>query len=134
MSVAGGLSGLDGRCLHEYSVADVRPRIEAYVTWLKKELSETDGSLPQTLRSSPVRKDKDDILRSVPGVGESLSLALLSQLPELGTLMERGGYARRIHSPLSGCQCGRTLGRRCGACQGRSLNSLTFWASHASRG
>ena len=32
---------------------------------------------------------KDDILRSVPGVGEQLSLALLSQLPELGTLNRR---------------------------------------------
>ena len=34
-------------------------------------------------------REKDDILRSVPGVGEQLSLALLSQLPELGTLNRR---------------------------------------------
>ena len=34
-------------------------------------------------------REKDDILRSVPGVGEQLSLALLSQLPELGTLSRR---------------------------------------------
>ena len=34
-------------------------------------------------------REKDDILRSVPGVGEQLSLALLSRLPELGTLNRR---------------------------------------------
>ena len=34
-------------------------------------------------------REKDDILRSVPGVGEQLSLALLAQLPELGTLNRR---------------------------------------------
>ncbi len=34
-------------------------------------------------------REKDDILRSVPGVGELLSLALLAQLPELGTLDRR---------------------------------------------
>ena len=34
-------------------------------------------------------REKDDILRSVPGVGEQLSLTLLSQLPELGTLNRR---------------------------------------------
>ena len=36
-----------------------------------------------------VRREKDDILRSVPGVGEQISLALLSQLPELDTLNRR---------------------------------------------
>ena len=41
------------------------------------------------MRSSPEWREKDDILRSVPGVGEQLSLALLSQLPELGKLNRR---------------------------------------------
>jgi len=52
-------------------------------------LSDIDESLQKTLRSSPVWREKDDILCSVPGVGEQLSLALLSQLPELGTLNRR---------------------------------------------
>ena len=34
-------------------------------------------------------QEKNDILRCVPGVGELLSLALLAQLPELGTLNRR---------------------------------------------
>ena len=31
-------------------------------------------------------REKDDLLRSVPGVGEQISLSLLAYLPELGTL------------------------------------------------
>ena len=47
----------------------VRPRIEAHIAWLEGEL--------------------DDLLRSVPGVGERLSMTLLAYLPELGTLDRR---------------------------------------------
>ena len=71
------------------AISAVRPRIEAHIVWLKQELSDIDEELRQTLRSSPVWREKDDILRSVPGVGEQLSLALLAQLPELGTLNRR---------------------------------------------
>ena len=71
------------------AIAAVRPRIEAHIAWPEQELRDIDEGLRQTLRSSPVWREKDDILRSVPGVGEQLSLALLSQLPELGTLNHR---------------------------------------------
>jgi len=71
------------------AIAVVRPRIEAHIAWLEQELSDIDEGLRETLRSSPVWREKDDILRSVPGVGEQVSLALLSQLPELGTLNRR---------------------------------------------
>ena len=71
------------------AISAVRPRIKAHIAWLKQELSDIGEELRQTLRSSPVWREKDDILRSVPGVGEQLSLALLAQLPELGTLNRR---------------------------------------------
>lgn len=35
---------------------------------------------------SPVWREKDDLLHSVPGVGQQLSLSLLAYLPELGAL------------------------------------------------
>ena len=58
------------------AIVAVRPRIEAHIAWLEQELSDIDEGLRQALRSSPVWREKDDILRSVPGVGEQLSLAL----------------------------------------------------------
>ena len=67
----------------------VRPRIEAHIAWLEQELDDLDEGLRQTLRQSPVWREKDDLLRTVPSVGEQLSLTLLAHLPELGTLDRR---------------------------------------------
>ena len=67
----------------------VRPSIEAHIAWLKQELDDLDQGLRQTLRQSAVWREKDDLLRSVPGVGEQISLTLLAYLPELGTLNRR---------------------------------------------
>ena len=64
----------------------VRPRVQAHITWLEQEIKDLDKDLRRTLRQSPVWREKDDLLRSVPGVGEQLSLSLLAYLPELGTL------------------------------------------------
>ena len=64
----------------------VRPGIQSHIMWLEQELNDLDKDLRTTLRRSPVWREKDDLLRSVPGVGEQLSLSLLAYLPELGTL------------------------------------------------
>ena len=71
------------------AISAVRPRIEAHIAWLEQELNDLDEGLRQTLRRSPVWREKDDLLRTVPGVGEQLSLTLLACLPELGTLDRR---------------------------------------------
>ena len=68
------------------AAVEVRPRIEAHVAWLKLELDDLDTDLRQRIRRSPVWREKDDLLRSVPGVGPQVSLTLLAYLPELGTL------------------------------------------------
>ena len=71
------------------AIGAVSPRIEAHIAWLEQELSDLDQGLRQTLRRSPVWREKDDLLRTVPGVGEQISLTLLANLPELGTLNRR---------------------------------------------
>ena len=67
----------------------VRPRIEAHIAWLERELDDLDEGLRETLLQSPVWREKDDLLRTVPGVGKQLSLTLLAYLPELGALDRR---------------------------------------------
>ena len=68
------------------SIPSVRPSIQDHIAWLEQQLKDLDDGLRQTMRRSPVWREKDDLLRSVPGVGEQLSLSLLAYLPELGTL------------------------------------------------
>ena len=64
----------------------VHPRIEAHITWLEKELKDLDKGVREILLRSPVWRQKDDLLRSAPGVGEQVSVSLLAYLPELVTL------------------------------------------------
>ena len=71
------------------AIGAVSLRIEAHIAWLEHELSDLDKGLRQTLRRSPAWREKDDLLRTVPGVGEQLSLTLPAHLPELGTLNRR---------------------------------------------
>jgi transposase len=67
-------------------VATVQARIRAHLAWLEADLSEIDDDLRQRLRTSPLWRERDDLLQSVPGIGPSLSLTLLAELPELGRL------------------------------------------------
>ena len=69
--------------------ADVRPGIQAHVTWLTQQLTTLDTDLTTRIRQSPVWQAKTDLLQSVPGVGPVMSLTLLADLSELGTLTRR---------------------------------------------
>ena len=51
----------------------VRPSIEAHIEWLVRELSDLDTDLRRRIQRSPVWREKDDLLRTVPGVGEQVS-------------------------------------------------------------
>jgi transposase len=60
--------------------------LNAHIVWLERRLKSSDDELQQVLKSSPIWRERDDLLRSVPGVGPVLSLTLVAQLPELGQL------------------------------------------------
>jgi transposase len=66
--------------------ASVREDIEEHITWLRKRLSGLDQELSQAVRTSPLWRAQEQLLRSVPGVGPIVSWTLLANLPELGTL------------------------------------------------
>ncbi len=70
----------------ETAVSPVRERIEAHIEFLKAELDELDSDLDKAIRESSVWREKDVLLRSVPGVGPRVSATLLADLPELGSL------------------------------------------------
>ena len=68
------------------AIPSVQASVQAHIAWLEQELKDLDDGLRQTLRRSPVWREKDDLLRWAPGVGEQLSVSLLAYLPDLGTL------------------------------------------------
>ena len=69
--------------------APVKRRIRAHVRWLEKELSRTDLELEEVLEASPIWRENEALLRSVPGVGPTLARTLLAELPELGTITHK---------------------------------------------
>jgi len=79
----------------------VGKRIEAHLRWLRKELTRANEDLARTVRESPVWREKDDLLRSVPGVGPALSATLLAELPELEHLDRRQLAALVRVAPLN---------------------------------
>jgi len=64
----------------------VRKSLRTPIAWLERELSHTDRDLAHAIRESPVWREKDDLLQSVPGIGPVGTSTLLANLPELGTL------------------------------------------------
>lgn len=73
----------------------LRPQLQAHIRWLEETLEGLDRDLGDFIRSSPLWKDKDQVLRSAPGVGPVLSMTLLADLPELGAL-NRGEIAALV--------------------------------------
>lgn len=71
------------------SRSKVRSRIQSHIDWLSSELAKLDSEINELLRSSPIWREKDNLLQSVPGVGSNLSKTILSELPELGSLSRR---------------------------------------------
>jgi transposase len=67
----------------------VRRQIEDHIAWLQRQLAAVEQDLRQRIEASPVWRAKEDLLRSVPGVGPTVAFTLLAELPELGTLSKR---------------------------------------------
>jgi transposase len=53
---------------------------------LEKELTSVDGDIDDAVRGSPVWREKEDLLASVPGIGPTIARTLIAELPELGRL------------------------------------------------
>lgn len=73
----------------------VRPLIQEHIRWLKQQIDDLDKDISKLIRSSPIWRAQEDLLRSVPGVGPVLSCTLLTHLPELGSL-NRGQVAALV--------------------------------------
>lgn len=56
---------------------------------LQQELKALDKEIGDSVRGTPVWREKEDLLRSVPGVGPTIARTLLAEMPELGTLDRR---------------------------------------------
>jgi transposase len=67
----------------------LKQSLKKHITYLDRELAMTDSDVGTLIRESPVWRERDDLLQSVPGIGPVVARTLLAELPELGTLDRR---------------------------------------------
>ena len=71
------------------AASGVRARLDAHISWLEDELRQLDTDLQKRIQESPLWRAKEDLLRSVKGVGPILAATLIAQVPELGQIGRR---------------------------------------------
>ena len=67
----------------------VRAAIDATLAVLRAQLAGLDGGIESAVRTSPLWRGTEDLLRSVPGIGSVTARTLIADLPELGHLDRR---------------------------------------------
>jgi transposase len=67
----------------------IRKSLTRLIKALEKEINAVDEEIDGMLRNSPLWREKEDLLTSVPGVGSITTRTLLAEVPELGMLDRR---------------------------------------------
>lgn len=81
--------GMESNRRRRTRVRKVQRMINETIVTLQGQLDEIDRDLDDTIRRTPAWRVKDDLLKSVPGIGGVTSRVLIAQLPELGSIGRR---------------------------------------------
>ncbi len=87
--------------LHSTRSPRVRRSIEGIIAALRAQLGEVEDDLERAIKASPLWREKDELLRSVPGIGARVSSLLIAELPELGQLSHKAIAALVGVAPLN---------------------------------
>jgi transposase len=61
-------------------------RIGVHLTFLRKELADTEADIDAAIQASPAWQATKDLLVSMPGIGNTTANTLITELPELGRI------------------------------------------------
>ena len=75
--------------------------LDEHIRWLASRIRDVDHELKTASHASPVWRVKEQLLRSVPGIGATTARTLLCELPELGQLSRRAIAALVGVAPLN---------------------------------
>lgn len=118
--------------LQSQSVVEVIASVNEVIKLLKHQLQIITSEIQLRIKSNPVLQSKQEILKSVPGIGEIVSAELLVLLPELGSICRRkiaslAGVAPRANESGKFVGYRRTIGGREG------VKRILFMAAMAAR-
>ena len=75
--------------------------VDRLLAVLLKELSELDRDVGDGIRGTPAWRERDQLLRSVPGIGDVVARTLIADLPELGQPRPQADRRPRRVAPLN---------------------------------
>jgi transposase len=81
--------GMESNRRRQARTAKVRRTLDATLKTLEAQLAELDREIDDMVRGSPAWRAADDLLTSVPGIGNVTARTLIAELPELGSLDRR---------------------------------------------
>src|SRR5437867_5917637 len=88
-----------------------RKQIKLHIAWLDKAIDKFDIDITAGLRNSPAWRAKDELYRTLKGVGPVTSSTMVIALPELGRIDRRAIAALVGLAPFN-CDSGTMRGRR----------------------
>jgi transposase len=76
--------GMESNRLRQARAKTVKRTIEHLLAALQAELSTLESELDETIRGTPIWREREELLKSMPGIGDATARVLLAELPELG--------------------------------------------------
>jgi transposase len=110
----------------------IAKNIRTSLEFIGKHLERIERELSEQLQNSPVWRENDELLRSVPGVGDVTSRTLLAELPELGRLSRRAIASLVGVAPINR-DSGKLRGRRTTWGGRASVRATLYMAAMAAR-
>jgi transposase len=83
------------------SLALLKAQAAERLRQIERQIEAIDAALRAQLGTDPDLKARFDILTSIPGLGEATALALLIEMPELGTLDNKGAASLAGLAPMA---------------------------------
>ena len=106
----------------------VKNTIQVVCTTLRQQIAQLDDQLQQTIKETPAWREKENLLRSVPGIGSQTARSILVELPELGTCSRQQIAALVGVAPINR-DSGKFRGQRTTGGGRASIRSALFMAT-----
>jgi transposase len=81
-----GMQIAEGNRLKQRPTAAVKTSLQNHLKYIASQIAELEQEIKKRVKAHPDWGPRDQMLRSIPGVGDQTAHMLLGRLPELGTL------------------------------------------------
>jgi transposase len=99
------------RLEHAPPTGHLTRELRRHIRWLEKRVEDIDEEIGTAIEAHPTWRLREELLRSVPGIGPTTARTLIGELPELGDLDRRAIAALAGVAPMT-CDSGEFRGQR----------------------